>query len=319
MFNSNNKQKQKHNNYPPCTNCGITGHSYRHCLAPVNSYGLIAFRIKNKEWNTSKELMNSKLITGMENAQIEFLLIQRKDSLRFVDFTRGKYAVDDKEYLSQMFSNMTNKERDFIKNNTFDDLWKHVWGTVGMSKNKPKGDEVDENKEHKETYNKHNFGNTHKSDYEQSKQKFSKLKEEGILDSILSTTTSIWNTPEWGFPKGRRNPNETDIESAIREFKEETGLESSNFNVISNMEPLTETFYGDNKVHYCHTYYLAQCDTDANISFDSANPHMVKEIGDIAWCSLEEALARIRSENIEKREILLRASAILRNYCVFNT
>ena len=317
MFNSNNKQKNKHiNNYPPCTNCGITGHSYRNCLAPVNSYGLIAFRIKNKEWTASKELMNPKLITGMENAQIEFLLIQRKDSLRFVDFTRGKYLVDDKEYLSQMFSNMTNKEREFIQKVSFDELWKHVWGHQGGSSQQQQ--QQQQQKDILGTIERQPKSN-HKSDYEQSKNKFNKLKEEGIIEELLSKTESTWDTPEWGFPKGRRNPHESDIESAIREFQEETGLTPLDFDVISNMEPLTETFYGDNKIHYCHTYYLAQCKPDVNIIFDTSNPHMVKEIGDIAWCSLEESLKRIRSENIEKREILLRASAILRNYCVFNT
>ena len=315
MFNSNNKQKNKHiNNYPPCTNCGITGHSYRNCLAPVNSYGLITFRIKNKEWTSSKELMNPKLITGMEHAQIEFLLIQRKDSLRFVDFTRGKYAIDDKDYLSQMFSNMTRKEREFIKTSQFDELWRHVWGH--QVKNKMQLDDISGGTERLQPHAK---SNNHKSDYEQSKNKFNKLKEDCVIEELLLKTESTWDTPEWGFPKGRRNPHETDIESAIREFQEETGLSTDDFHVISNMDPLTETFYGDNKVHYCHTYYLAQCKPDVNIVFDTSNLHMVKEIGDITWCSLEEALQRIRSENIEKREILLRTSAILRNYCVFNT
>jgi hypothetical protein len=43
--------------------------------------------------------------------------------------------------------------------------------------------------------------------------------------------------------------------------------------------------------------------------------HMSREVGDIRWVSLEDALSLIRPENVEKREILLRASSILRNYC----
>ena len=42
---------------------------------------------------------------------------------------------------------------------------------------------------------------------------------------------------------------------------------------------------------------------------------MLQEIGDIGWYSLEECLEKIRSDNIEKKEVLLRASSLLRNYC----
>ena len=46
---------------------------------------------------------------------------------------------------------------------------------------------------------------------------------------------------------------------------------------------------------------------------------MLQEIGDLGWFSLEESLNKIRSENIEKKEVLLRASSLLRNYCPLKT
>ena len=30
-----------------CTNCGLSGHVFRNCLAPVTSYGIIAIRYTN--------------------------------------------------------------------------------------------------------------------------------------------------------------------------------------------------------------------------------------------------------------------------------
>jgi hypothetical protein len=42
---------------------------------------------------------------------------------------------------------------------------------------------------------------------------------------------------------------------------------------------------------------------------------MSREIGNIGWFTLNDALGHIRSENVEKREILLRVSGIIRNYC----
>jgi hypothetical protein len=42
---------------------------------------------------------------------------------------------------------------------------------------------------------------------------------------------------------------------------------------------------------------------------------MKREIGDLGWFTLEEALEKIRPENVEKKEVLLRAQSLLRNYC----
>jgi NADH pyrophosphatase NudC (nudix superfamily) len=47
---------------------------------------------------------------------------------------------------------------------------------------------------------------------------------------------------------------------------------------------------------------------------NSANHHMAREIGDIGWFSLEQALQKIRPESVEKRELLLRVGCILRNF-----
>jgi hypothetical protein len=44
---------------------------------------------------------------------------------------------------------------------------------------------------------------------------------------------------------------------------------------------------------------------------------MRKEIGDLRWTSVEEGLSLIRPQNVEKREVLLRAASIFRNLCPF--
>ena len=57
--------------------------------------------------------------------------------------------------------------------------------------------------------------------------------------------------------------------------------------------------------------------TERNTLYDTSNTLMSREIGDIKWCSLDEGLNRIRSDNIEKREILLRVARLLKNFCPF--
>ena len=300
MYNRNKQYIYHTNRQVPtiCTNCNMPGHSYKYCLAPVNSYGIIAFRVKDVSWTLSKGLIsnNGKNLNGIDSVMqnVEFLLIQRKDSLRFVDFVRGKYNVTDPDYLKQMLSNMTIEEREFLKTTTFENLWKRVWGSASAR--------------------------NYKNDYDLSKQRFDAITERdasgaNMLEKIRAETTTTWTQPEWGFPKGRRNPGETDMKCAIREFEEETGIMENNIKVVQNMEPLLETFYGDNHVHYCHKYFLAQIPIDVDYSPIETNMHMSREIGDIGWFSIDDALTRIRSENVEKREILLRVSGLIRSYC----
>jgi 8-oxo-dGTP pyrophosphatase MutT (NUDIX family) len=268
-----------------CTNCGLSGHIFRNCLSPVTSYGIIAIRYLND--NIINSLFSKETILNTNTDYLQFLLIQRKDSLSFVEFIRGKYNTSDDEYLIRLIKGMTIKEQELILYKTFDELWNTVWGETSSVK-------------------------SHKNDYESSEKKFSIIKHK--LPEIIKNNKSVWVEPEWGFPKGRRNPHESDLNCAIREFQEETGLKRNEFNIIQNTYPISETFFGSNQVHYCHKYYIAICNKNVQVEMNFDNPHMQREIGAIKWCSLDEAISKIRPDNIEKREILLKAGKIMRNF-----
>lgn len=270
-----------------CTNCGLHGHIFRNCLAPVTSYGIIAVRYVDNITN----MFSRSNITNF-NDNIEYLLIQRKDSLSFVEFIRGKYNADDDEYIGRLFRGMTKEEQGLIRTKTFDELWKGVWGESSGVR-------------------------SHKNDYDNSEKKFGQIHEK--IGQLLDKNPTKWSEPEWGFPKGRRNPHETDMACAIREFQEETALRRQDFILIQNTQPISETFFGSNQVHYCHKYYIALCHKEIEVMMNMTNPHMAREIGAIKWCSLDEALTRIRPDNVEKREILLKAGKILRNFYPIET
>jgi 8-oxo-dGTP pyrophosphatase MutT (NUDIX family) len=281
-----------------CSNCGSVGHSLRVCQEPIMSFGIIAFRVVDQKGHLESTLCSEREdYLGMARAgKIQFLLIQRKDSLAFVEFVRGKYTLEDPTYLRVLFENMTIKEREYLlKCNNFDDLWQSVWGEIPTK--------------------------THKHDYENSKTKYGQLRTGDMIsiEGLIADTKSEHLEPEWGFPKGRRNPGEEDIQTAVRECWEETGLTRNQLTIIKNLCPLEETFFGSNRVHYCHKYYMAYCRSDQRVSLDTSNPHMRREIGDVGWFSLEEALERIWPENVEKREVVLRAQALLRNFMPINT
>jgi 8-oxo-dGTP pyrophosphatase MutT (NUDIX family) len=281
-YNNTNDNRIQH-----CTNCGLHGHIFRNCQAPVTSYGIIAVRYVNNLTN----LFSKANITNF-NDVIEYLLIQRKDSLSFVEFTRGKYNTDDDEYIGRLLRGMTKGEQELVRTKTFDELWKGVWGESSGVR-------------------------SHKNDYDNSQKKFEIIQEK--LPRLLDANPTKWIEPEWGFPKGRRNPHESDMMCAIREFQEETALRRQDFILIQNTLPISETFFGSNQVHYCHKYYIALCNKDIEVNMNMNNPHMAREIGAIKWCSLDEALTKIRPDNVEKREILLKAGKILRNFYPIET
>lgn len=281
-----------------CSNCGTVGHHFKHCIEPVTSYGIIAFRIHDTSWNQAQRLANDEL-TGIPEKNLEFLLIQRRDSIGFIELLRAKYKVTDINYITEQILGTTEKEREAILTKSFDELWVSLWGSMATNENKQ-----------------------HKQEYEQAKIKFEQLKR-GVevngqivkLDTLLKSVPVQWKTPEWGFPKGRRNVFESDYKCAIREFCEETGIEENDIKIFENIEPIRETFFGNNNIHYCHVYYLAWIPSRVKVNIKKENELMNREIGDIGWFSLNDALNTIRPTNVEKREVLLRASLLLRNLC----
>ena len=284
-----------------CSNCGGTGHIFRQCIEPVSSYGVLIFRWVGRSsiWTPFHELCkDNRSPNGLVNIVPEILMIQRKDSLGYMDIMRGKYKVNEPEYIKKQLGGMTEKERANLLTGDFDELWDTLWGSdIIMS---------------------HRYAN----DRTISKNKLNELRE-GVqplkgefytLADLLRQEPKFHATPEWGFPKGRRDPYETDIQCAYRELEEETSIVEDELWKVTNVSPFIEQFYGSNDIHYRHSYYLAQYIGTRDISYDVLNSELVREIGDIAWKSMEEALTLLRPENIEKRGILIQLANLLRNF-----
>ncbi len=279
----------------PCTNCGENGHHFRSCSAPVMSYGIIAFRIHDPTWNQAIALSNNGAdYTGIPADKLEFLLIQRRDSIGFVELIRAKYKLVDMPYIREQIAGTTAAEREKLLTQDFHTLWVGLWGPS-----------TQENRQYKQ-------------EYEQAKQKFESLRsgiqlgEDTItLQTLFNEIPVQWTTPEWGFPKGRRNPGESDFGCANREFWEETGLTTTQYRIFEHMDPIQESFVGNNGIHYCHIYYLAWVSSSVTVQFNPNNEHMKSEIGNLQWFSLGDAMSHIRANNPEKRAILQRVSTLL--------
>lgn len=85
----------------------------------------------------------------------------------------------------------------------------------------------------------------------------------------------------WSFPKGHGDGDETHLESAARELKEETGL--TILELVYN-EPIVERYVfnsGDKEVHKTVTYFLALVDGVLELQED--------EILSAKWVKLKDA------------------------------
>ena len=313
MLNSNKNIENK----CFCINCGKTGHNSKKCLCPIISIGIVCIKINiedldlNSIISYSKKIQNNYLFSTDEinklkkikrkvdlinfnnnieyNKIIEYLLIRRKNSLNYVEFIRGKYDINNLDYLERSLNFITIEERHMIQNNSFEELWKDLWGEKTINNN---------------------------NEFNESKEKFDLLKK-GItvkkndiniffnLNKLIKDVIYNFKEPEWGFPKGRRNLKEKNIECAKREFEEETNICMDNYNII-NITPLEETYLASNNLKYKHIYYISQIkNKDTLLLLDKNNNDQNIEIGNISWFNFNDAISIIREYNIEKKNILI--------------
>lgn len=284
---SGNQRNQRRTNVL-CANCGCMGHIYKNCNHPIISYGVICYK-----------LMYDKELNGIYP---KYLMVQRKDSLHYVEFIRGKYNIKAKMYIMDMFTLMTEDERNGIATQPFEKLWQTLW-----CKNIT-DDSKSFSKEYKEALEKFNL--LKKGYYVRNKDDISFFN----IDYIIDNTKSKYNETEWGFPKGRRNINEGDISCALREFREEAGIPSKCIQLSTYIKPLEEVFSGSNKVRYKHVYYIAKMldETDmTSLAIDPSNKQQCKEIRNIQWFSYNDAQSKIRETNVERKELLRRLNQVI--------
>ena len=263
-----------------CNNCGKVGHVFSNCKLPIISIGIICFRYNNNK--------------------VEYLMIRRKETLGFIEFMRGKYAIQNKEFLLNLLLQMTNEEKDKLLNRDFETLWKEIW--------------CDSDTQMKYKYEE----NT-------SKEKFNLLRE-GItyksdnytLKSLIEESKEVheYDEPEWGFPKGRRNYNENDYDCAVREFCEETGFSSKLLHNLQNIVPYDENFTGSNFKSYKHKYFIMYMKYENSLVM---NNYQKSEVSKMQWMDLNECNEKIRSYNLEKKMLIKKVNNCLEKYAVYES
>ena len=255
-----------------CINCGCNTHTQSKCYHPNISMGVITY-LEHLDRET------------------EFLMVKRKDTYGYVDLIRGKYPINDIDYIKMLFEIMTVSEKESIRETPFCDLWYGLWRNIQDVK--------------------------YKTEYHKSHEKFVSLvngihSKDGTLytlNSIIDNTTTEWIEEEWGFPKGKRNSNERGIQCAIREFVEETGYDDYHLNIVTNILPFTETFIGSNGKMYKNLYYIGNY-TGSDI--DILDRFQKSEISDMKWVPESNIKDILRPYDNRKLDIIMKISAMLK-------
>ena len=257
-----------------CNNCNKYGHNFYHCHIPIISHGIITYK-KNKQTN-----------------RLEYLMVCRKFSFGYIDFIRGKYSIT-LDNIKNIMNEMTVSERNTIKTLPFIDIWNKLWGKKCARYS------------------------LNELEYAERRFKFISLGiyENDIfysLSDLLNLCDNKWETPEWGFPKGRRHINESSRTCAIREWCEETGFNKKTVSIIENIDPFNELIIGSNYKSYNDSYYIGKfTGNDYNII------HQTSERSTAKGVAIKEGWKLIRPYNLERRNIIKNVDLLLNKYAQY--
>lgn len=273
----------EHKTKEPSTSYGIIN---VHLSGDLNKYSTLikkAFELQSiNDAITNIDITTLVDISSTEYSEIYnkvteslmFLLVSRKHSLGYIGFIKGQYELNDINKIKHLFVQMTNEEIDLMFKNTYDQLWNMLWKRNSK----------------KMIYNK---------DFNANKAKFNEIMSKYNIHDFKPK----FPTREWGFPKGKKNGNESNISCAIRECGEETTLCKSEITILPGIMPLTEIMRGTDNVQYKHVYFLALLENIRVLDLDNDSPHFV-EIDTAGWFKKERTLNLIRPYHVEKIQII---------------
>jgi len=264
-------------NKKACLNCGQYSHLAKNCHLPTNSYGAICYKVVNNE--------------------IKYLMVKRKHSFNFISFMKGAFNIYNVDSMIKMFNYMTNIEKYYIQTYKFDDLWNYTWDSY--------------------IYHKNNFQKLKKNIYNKYVQLQNGLMIEhnGILQKIdinflLTKCTNLYNEPEWGFPKGKKNNDkfESDIQCALRELEEETKIIINPNNTFIPDKPINEFFIGTDSKKYCSKYFIIKLDINElqhNFNLDINDSLQNSEISEINFFNKDEIMNKFRHYDYKHKQIII--------------
>jgi 8-oxo-dGTP pyrophosphatase MutT (NUDIX family) len=200
------------------------------------------------------------------NHEFEILLVKKRYTYAFVEFVYSNYNLHKNiRYLANLFNNMTTSEKIDILTFNFDILWNRIFLIRNTTI----------------------FNNMYLF-YQNKRIKFETIfanhDNMTTIKNLIKNSKSI--DTKWEIPKGRPDENDSDLNCAIREFNEETGVEKYQYKLLSTI-PLKEQFKSMN-VEYTNIYYLAMATKKVNPMVQMYNIDQIGEVENVRWIKYRE-------------------------------
>ena len=244
--------------------------------------------------------INQNIVSEIPMKEIttqKVVLVQRRNTIGLIEFIRGKYDVNKPDYIIKLFNMMTFDEKRMFREYDSFDMLRTI---IGL----------------KREFN-------YRGEYTDAKTKYNTLRDDprgNQINALLDKSYTKWDSPEWGAPKGRRSNKEYDIDCAIREFVEETGIKYKNINVYRNIKPLEEVYKGINGVVYKHTYFIADIkdnnECNENINYIEKGGYLSSEVSNVKCFNLTECQKIIRPYYLSKLNAIKKGFQII--HCMNN-
>lgn len=242
---------------------------------PTESFGIIAMRPSPSGW--------------------KYLLVCRRDSVGMCDILFGNETIT-KRYLRRVCSQITQREVECILHHPIERILKHVFGLARQYTTCKEKRRLQWRKQ-------------------MIRRRINIIRQNRDLRDIVDSVQSQWKDPGWGFPKGRLlYPSEDEMECALREFEEETGIGRSELRI--NKDPsvrFVEEYVGSNNVTYRHNYFITIVSPKATPCCDPDSTGQRFEISEVGWFPFDGAMRTIRHTDTTKLACLSAAHEYMKH------
>lgn len=194
------------------------------------------------------------------------LMVKKTTTYSFCEFVNGRYLASNSKYITFLLAGMTHYERMSCMSFKFPMMWYLVYGEY-PTPTRP-------------------TSNTYNTKHARFDRIF--VADGGRRLRRLMRRCTRSNETLWEIPKGRRSYEDvTDVDTAIREFNEETGATCNDYKLVDRIVPFIES-YTDMNVTYRNTYYYAIARDNWEPVSGYTNAKQYTEVADIRWVGWQD-------------------------------
>lgn len=218
---------------------------------------------------------------GVINSPPEVLLVHKRYTYVFNDFVNGNYIYlhhdNSSFFLKKKYTIMSVES--LLENMTTDELldilslnFEQMWYRINLQVNKNDANYI----------KKYNKFKSEFLDFDNGQKLINMIKSIKVRGSLL-----------WEVPKGRKNNKESDLECAMREVEEETGIKKKYYVLVPNIKK--KISYISNNVKYVFVYFIAFANSKLlrnKINSKIYQTQMlskndIREVSEIGWFNLQ--------------------------------